>query len=251
LPPVPAGKTRALSRIWMIWIFALIGVAILALAHTAPAPFLLDMMAGRTAVWHMPRGTPSTVYLTYDDGPNPSTTPDVLDVLSREGVRATFFVIDRHVTEETAPIIRRMFEEGHAVALHSASKRYMLLSRSELVRTLLAAADRIEALAGSRPCHAFRPRGGWRSAAMFAGLTEINHRLVGWGWMLWDVEPFRARTADRIVRRFLARIASGDIVVMHDGDDASPRKRQPHVVEATRRLIPELRSRGFSFGTIC
>jgi peptidoglycan/xylan/chitin deacetylase (PgdA/CDA1 family) len=235
----------------MIWIFALIGVAILALAHTAPAPFLLDMMAGRTAVWHMPRGTPSTVYLTYDDGPNPSTTPDVLDVLSREGVRATFFVIDRHVTEETAPIIRRMFEEGHAVALHSASKRYMLLSRSELVRTLLAAADRIEALAGSRPCHAFRPRGGWRSAAMFAGLTEINHRLVGWGWMLWDVEPFRARTADRIVRRFLARIAPGDIVVMHDGDDASPRKRQPHVVEATRRLIPELRSRGFSFGTIC
>src|SRR5215470_661286 len=163
----------------MIWICALVGVGILVLAHTAPAPFLLDAMAGDGAVWHMPRGTPSTVYLTYDDGPNPSTTPDVLDVLSREGVRATFFLIDRHVTEETAPIVRRMFQEGHAVALHSASKRYMLLRRAELARTLLAAADRIEALAGSRPCRAFRPRGGWRSVEMFAGLKHINYTLVG------------------------------------------------------------------------
>jgi len=245
------GAVSDASCIRMIWILALVGVGLLALAHTAPAPFLLDVAAGDGAVWHMPRGIPATVYLTYDDGPNPSTTPDLLDVLSREQVRATFFVIDRHITHETAPIVRRMFQEGHAVALHSASKRYMLLSQSKLARTLLAAADRIEALAGSRPCQAFRPRGGWRSVAMFAGLRQIDHKLVGWGWMLWDVEPFRTRTADRIVRRFLARVAPGDIVVMHDGDDGSPRKRQPHVVEATRRLIPELRSRGFRFGTVC
>jgi peptidoglycan/xylan/chitin deacetylase (PgdA/CDA1 family) len=235
----------------MIWLFVLVGVGIVALAHTAPAPFLLDAMAGDRAVWHMPRGTPPTVYLTYDDGPNPSTTPDLLDALSRERVRATFFVIDRHVTEETAPIVRRMFQEGHAVAQHSARKHYMLLPRSELARTLVAAADHIEALAGSRPCRAFRPRGGWRGTEMFAGLKQINYTLVGWGWMLWDVELFRARSADRIVRRFLARLAPGDIMVMHDGDDSSPRKGQPHVVDATSRLIPELRARGFRFGTVC
>src|SRR5262245_56725817 len=224
----------------MIWLLVLVGAGILTLAHTAPAPFLLDAMAGRLAVWPMPRGTPATVYLTYDDGPNPTTTPNLLDALSRENVPATFFLIDRHVTEETAPIVRRMFTEGHAVALHSASKRYMLLGRAGLARTLLAAADRIEALAGSRPCRAFRPRGGWRSVEMFAGLKQINYTLVGWGWMLWDVEPFRARTADRVVRRFLTRVAPGDIIVMHDGDDAAPRKAQPHVVDATTRLIPEL-----------
>src|SRR5215813_7553906 len=235
----------------MIWLLVLVGAGILTLAHTAPAPFLLDAMAGDRAVWHMSRGTPATVYLTYDDGPNPTTTPDLLDALSRENVRATFFVIDRHVNEETAPIVQRMFREGHAIALHSGSKRYMLLTRSELARTLMAAAKRIETLAGSTPCRVFRPRGGWRSAEMFAGLKQINYTLVGWGWMLWDVEPFRARTADRIVRRFLARIAPGDIVVMHDGDDSSPRKGQPHVVDATRRLIPELRARGFRFGTVC
>jgi hypothetical protein len=49
-------------------ILVLIGFAVIALAHAAPAPFVLDAMAGDRAVWHMPRGSPSTVYLTYDDG---------------------------------------------------------------------------------------------------------------------------------------------------------------------------------------
>jgi len=234
-----------------MWIIVLIGLGIVALAHTAPAPFLLDALAGDRAVWHMPRGNPPTVYLTYDDGPNPTTTPDLLDALKREGVHATFFVIDRHITDETAPIVRRMFEEGHAVALHSANKSYMLMSPSQLAETLTAAAGRIEALAGERPCRAFRPRGGWRSGTMYTGLRHIDYTLVGWGWMLWDVEVFRPRTADRIVARLVPRVAAGDIIVMHDGDESAPRKDQRQTVDATARLIPQVRARGFGFGTVC
>jgi len=234
-----------------MWLFIVIGVAIVALAHTAPAPFVLDRMAGDRGVWHMPRGDPPTVYLTYDDGPNPTTTQHLLDVLAREGAVATFFLIDRHVTEETAPIIRRMFAEGHAVALHSATKAYMLMSPSELARTLNAAAGRIEALAGTRPCRAFRPHGGWRSGQMYVGLQQMDYRLVGWGWMLWDVDWFRPRTADRILARIAPRASAGDIMVLHDGDESAPRKEQRQTVEATARLIPALRARGFSFGTVC
>ena len=209
-----------------MWIVVAIGIGLVALAHTAPAPFVLDAIAGDRAVWHMPRTDPPTVYLTFDDGPNPATTPDLLDVLRREGVHATFFLIDRHVTGETAPIVARMFGEGHAVALHSASRREMVMTPSTLADRLTAAADRIESLAGSRPCRAFRPHGGWRSGAMFAGLARIDYRLVGWGWMLWDVDWFRPRTADRIIARLAARAAAGDIIVMHDGDDSAPRKDQ-------------------------
>ena len=234
-----------------MWIVVLIGVGIVALAHTLPAPFVLDAMAGDRALWHMPRSAPPTVYLTYDDGPNPTTTPDLLDLRSREGVHATFFLIDRHVTEETAPIIQRMFADGHAVALHSATRGYMLMAPSELARTLTAAADRIEALAGSRPCRAFRPHGGWRSGQMYAGLRQIDYRLVGWGWMLWDVDWFRPRTADRIVARIVWRAAAGDIIVMHDGDESAPRKDQRQTVDATARLISALRARGLNFGTVC
>lgn len=232
-------------------IVVLIGFGIMAFAHTAPAPFVIDAMAGNRAVWHMPRTDPPTVYLTFDDGPNPTTTPALLDVLAREGVHATFFLIDRHVTDESAPIVRRMFAEGHAVALHSPTRKYMLSSPSDFAHTLTVWADRIETLAGSRPCRAFRPHAGWRGGQMYDGLRQVDYQLVGWGWMLWDFNWWRARTADRTLARITSRISGGDIVVMHDGDESAPRKPQAQTVEATARLIPALRARGLQFGVIC
>jgi peptidoglycan/xylan/chitin deacetylase (PgdA/CDA1 family) len=86
---------------------------------------------------------------------------------------------------------------------------------------------------------------------MYSGLQTIDHRLIGWGWMLWDWNWFRPRTSDSIVRRIGNRVSAGDIVVMHDGDEKAPRKDQRQTVEATARLVPALRARGFSFGTVC
>ena len=60
------------------------------------------------------RDGPPTIYLTYDDGPNPTATPALLDVLAAEDVHATFFLIERHITAETEPIVRRIAAEGHA-----------------------------------------------------------------------------------------------------------------------------------------
>jgi chitooligosaccharide deacetylase len=231
-------------------IFAIVA-AIVLLSHTAPAPFLLDAMAGDRSVWHMPRTDRPTVYLTYDDGPNPTTTPDLLDALGAERVHATFFLIDRHITAETAPIVRRVFDEGHSVALHSHTRADMLLTPHEFVRTLGARADRIEEAGGRRPCRAFRPHAGWRSEAMFIGMKQNDYRLIGWSWMLWDFNWFRARTADAVVPRVLGHADAGDIVVMHDGDESAPLRVQRHTVEATARLIPELRARGFAFGRVC
>ena len=232
-------------------IFFAIGAAVTALAHMWPAPFVIDWMAGDRAVWEMPRTGVPTVYLTFDDGPNPSTTPDLLDVLAAEGEQATFFIIDDHLNADTAPIVRRAFAEGHAVALHSSTRRPMLMGPGELGRMLSAAAARIEALAGGTPCRAFRPHAGWRSGQMYAGLRRLDYRLIGFGWMLWDFNWFRARSAGSSVRRIASRVSDGDIIVMHDGDESAPTRDQRHTVEATRRLIPHLRARGFTFGKIC
>jgi chitooligosaccharide deacetylase len=232
-------------------LFVLLGIAVIALAHTAPAPFILDAMAGDTAVWQMPRGLPPTVYLTFDDGPNPSTTPDLLDVLAREDVPATFFLIDEHITDETAPIVRRILADGHAVGLHSRTRADVLRSPADLKQKLTAAAQRIERLAGMAPCRAFRPHAGWRGGEMYAGLKEMEYALVGWGWMLWDWNWMRARSADSTFARIARRASAGDIIVMHDGDESAPRRSQRHTVEAAARLIPALRARGLSFGTVC
>ena len=228
-----------------------IGAVITALAHMWPAPFVIDWMAGDRAVWAMPRTDTPTVYLTFDDGPNPSTTPDLLDVLAAEGERATFFIIDEHLNEDTAPIVSRAFAEGHAIALHSATRRQMVMPPAELRRTLGAASARIEQLAGGTPCRAFRPHAGWRSGQLYEGLREMDYQLIGFGWMLWDFNWFRARSGDASFRRIASRVADGDIIVMHDGDESAPTRDQRHTVEATRRLIPALRARGFSFGTVC
>jgi peptidoglycan/xylan/chitin deacetylase (PgdA/CDA1 family) len=221
------------------------------LAHTAPAPFLLDALARERALWHMPATDPPTVYLTFDDGPNPTTTPDLLDVLAHENVRATFFLIDRHITADTAPIVRRMLAEGHAVGVHTESRKHLLSTPSAFAAMVTEAAAHIERIAGEPPCRLFRPHAGWRSGSMFEGLRRIDYRLVGWSWMLWDWNWFRKRTADSIVHRIAHRASAGDIIVVHDGDEKAPTSPQRQTVEATARLIPILRAKGLQFAGLC
>jgi len=153
----------------IIWLAA-IGAVVL--AHTAPFSFLLDVTDH--TVWRMPDADPPTIYLTFDDGPNPTATPQLLDALARHGVKGTFFIIDKHLTDDTAPIVRRAFEDGHAVALHSHTRTLMFKTAGGLAKTLEQAAARLERLTGHRPCRAFRPHGGNRSVPMLMGAARVN-----------------------------------------------------------------------------
>ena len=235
----------------MIWLL-LAGIGALFMAHTLPAPFLLEAFAPSRSIWHMPRDTtPPAIYLTYDDGPNPAATPALLDVLQETGARATFFLIDAHLTGSTAPIVRRMSDEGHAVALHSDTRMLMIKTPQDLAGHLAANADRIERLTGVRPCRLFRPHAGWRSGAMYTGLQQIDHRLVGWGWGLWDWNWYRPREADALARRLARKASAGDIIVMHDGHHVDPAPDRRYAIEATRQLVPALKARGYDFRALC
>ena len=235
----------------MPWLLVILLGGALVLAHTAPFPFLLDWVHPGVALWRMPRSDPPTVYLTFDDGPNPAATPLLLDVLSRERVRATFFVIDRHLTPATAPIVRRMFLEGHAVGLHSHTRRPMAMTIGAVAATIEGAAERMKRLTGHRPCSAFRPHAGWRSWMMMRGLRRQGFRMIGWGWLLWDADPFRARTPERLVPRLTARAGPGSIIVLHDGHHVNPAADRQYTIAVVEQLVPRLRSRGLEFGTIC
>jgi peptidoglycan-N-acetylglucosamine deacetylase len=235
----------------MPWLIMIVLGGVLVFAHTTPFPFLLDWMHPDVALWRMPRSDPPTVYLTFDDGPNPSATPQLLDLLRLERVSATFFVIDRHLTPATAPIVKRMFDEGHAVGLHSHTRRPMVMTPGGVAATLAGAADRMAHLTGHRPCSAFRPHAGWRSWMMMRGLREHGFRLIGWGWLLWDADPFRRRTPERLVPRLTARAGPGSIIVLHDGHHVDPAADRQYTISVVEQLIPRLRSRGLEFGTIC
>jgi peptidoglycan/xylan/chitin deacetylase (PgdA/CDA1 family) len=235
----------------MVLIFAAIGLGAMVLAHLAPFPFLHEAIRTEGSLWHMPADPAApAVYLTYDDGPNPSATPQLLEVLQREDVRATFFLIDAHLSPETAPIVRRMFADGHGVALHSDARWLMLHEPDDIAAVLREAASHIESLTGSPPCPLFRPHAGWRSTSMYAALDRMGYRLTGWSWGLWDWDWWRARDAVRLADRLARRVNAGDIIVMHDGHHADPLADRRYAVEATALLVPALRARGLGFGRL-
>jgi peptidoglycan/xylan/chitin deacetylase (PgdA/CDA1 family) len=235
-----------------VWWLAGVAIAVIMLAHTAPFPFLLEYIGPDRSVWHL-RGTDSapTIYLTFDDGPNPEATPALLDVLGTEGVTATFFLIPKHVTPLTAPIVRRAAAEGHTIALHSHTRGLLLKSPAELERLLTEQARDIEHLSGTRPCHLFRPHAGWRGGQMYAGLDRAGYTLAGWSFGMWDWNWWRPARPDRLAARLAERAGDGDILVMHDGHHVNPRADRRHTVTAAAELIPMLKKRGFTFANLC
>lgn len=226
---------------------------IFALSHTAPFPFLLEAFRPDQSIWRVKpvRGAPPAVYLTFDDGPNADWTPALLDALRDEGARATFFLIDRHITAETAPIVERIAREGHAVAVHGGSRRAMVTRPVALSAELLRRADRLQAITGTAPCRLFRPHAGWRSGAMYEGLERAGFRLAGWTWGMWDWDLWREPKAARVAARLLRKASAGDIIVIHDGHHENPAADRRHAAGTVRLLVPALKQRGFVFAPLC
>jgi peptidoglycan/xylan/chitin deacetylase (PgdA/CDA1 family) len=86
---------------------------------------------------------------------------------------------------------------------------------------------------------------------MYEALDLINYRLVGWTWGMWDFDWGRQRRADRLAPRLARKASAGDIIVIHDGHHEDPRADRRHAPETVRRLVPELRARGFVFRPLC
>ena len=224
-----------------------------ALAHMVPFPFLLEAFRPSRSMWRVDAapGAPPALYLTFDDGPSAKWTPPLLDELKRQNARATFFLIDEHITPETEGIVRRIAAEGHAIGLHSGTRKLMLMGPGALAARLTRAAGRIAALIGREPCRLFRPHAGWRSLTMYAGLERAGYRLAGWSWGMWDWHWWQRPRGEAVAARLARKASPGDIVVIHDGHHKNPRADRQHAAETVRLLVPELRARGYTFPTLC
>ena len=236
----------------MLVIIALAIAGAIALSHTAPFPFLLEAFRPSRSVWRVPQtGGSQSIYLTVDDGPNTMWTPQVLDALRDERAHATFFLIDEHITRDTEWVVRRIAAEGHAIALHSGSRKPVVMSPDLLAARLSQAADRITALVGREPCRLFRPHAGWRSATMYEALSRLDFQLAGWSWGMWDWNWWQKPEAASLARRLERKASPGDIIVSHDGHHKDPRKDRGHAGGAVRLLVPALHARGYTFATLC
>jgi peptidoglycan/xylan/chitin deacetylase (PgdA/CDA1 family) len=194
-------------------------------------------------VWRGPAGE-RRIALTFDDGPDPTWTPRVLDRLAAGGVRATFFVVGERA-ERAPDVVRRMAAEGHEVGNHSWSHKSLWLCGPRATTDEIARAhEGIAALAGTPPRH-FRPPWGMVNAAMFGAVRRVGERCV-----FWSIQPEgqRPAAADRQVAYVLRRAHAGAIVDLHDaeGTPGAPAR----LLDALPGLLDGLRERGYDFATV-
>jgi peptidoglycan/xylan/chitin deacetylase (PgdA/CDA1 family) len=184
--------------------------------------------------------------LTYDDGPNDGSTPQLLEVLAGHEVKATFFLLGRYV-EARPELARAMAEAGHAIGNHGYSHRNLIfLSSSETRRELTRTSQAIEAVTGVRPA-LFRPPFGGRRPGTFAiarqcGMTPVMWRIIGNDW--------NADTAESIARRVVSRIKGGEVIVLHDGGHRALGADRSRTVRATDEIVRRCHGQGYRFVTV-
>ena len=192
-------------------------------------------------VFHMPSGIlgrvreyvePGTIALTYDDGPDPRTTPRLLDLLAERGAKATFFVIGAHVRAHPE-IVERCVAEGHAIGNHSDRHSHLtnFFLRARMRREMQACQEAVRAAAGVEP-RFYRPPIGLMNHAVVPAARDLGMEVVAWSIRSLDTRPGDP------VRRVVPYLRSRAIVLLHDGG-LDP----GHVLETTRRILDAARER--------
>lgn len=194
---------------------------------------------------HLPGDEP-VVSITFDDGPNPRATPRILEVLRREGVRATFFVLGRHA-ERWPELVRRTALDGHQLGNHGYYHRKLHRRSPSYVRDdLTRGTEQILRASGVRPRH-FRAPHGFRSPWVTPIAASLGQRTVGWSLGVWD----SARPgAEVIAERAVEGMQPGSILLLHDGDGYDPDGDRLQTADALPDILSGLRGRGFRFTTL-
>jgi peptidoglycan/xylan/chitin deacetylase (PgdA/CDA1 family) len=179
------------------------------------------------------------IALTFDDGPDPDVTPQVLEVLESRGCRATFFCIAEQARAH-AGLCREIVRRGHAVENHSLAHRgsFPFLTLGGFRREIGAAQASLTQAAGTAP-RFFRAPAGLRNPLLDPVLHECGLDLVSWTRRGFDT---RDRDAARVWRRLLRGLGAGDILLMHDGHAARTRAGVPVVLEVLPRVLDAAQS---------
>lgn len=229
-PPVVRPSIRAVGRRAGT---VLAPVAVLAAAHIVPAATWLPGLRLRYFPSLAGTGRPGHVALTFDDGPDPVSTPRFLDALDRLEVRATFFVLGEQVVRHPG-VVRETVRRGHEVAVHGWSHdRPWLPSPVRDRRDVARAAAAVRETTGRsprwyRPPYGILTSGRW-AAARHAGLRPVL-------WTAWARDWAAEATAASVRATAAAELRGGGTLLLHDTDLASA----PGCWHATLAALPEI-----------
>lgn len=249
-----ADVLMAACALWLVTGLVFAGVHLWTILPPLFAYFLiaLDGILRPASPWlhpvisHGDRHNPR-VALTFDDGPDPEVTPQVLELLRRHGAHATFFVIGRHA--ETFPeLVRRIAAEGHEIGNHSyAHPRLLNFAPPALLQREIERGRRaLQNVTRGTADVSYRPPMGLKSPWLAYVQRRLHLRVVTWSLHARDTGR---RPPELVAGRVLRRIRPGDIVLLHDGHDLPDRQRGT-VVAALERILQGLGDKGLEAVTL-
>jgi chitin deacetylase len=223
-------------------------------------PFVIAalVLAGLLALWQASRSrtfqffgqltarvnaSQKVVALTFDDGPTPEGTGQILSILDRGGVRATFFVTGAELEKNMAEG-RKIVAAGHELGNHSYSHERMVLVTPSFVEQEVERTDKLIRDAGHQGEIYFRPPYGKKLFALPYYLARTGRRSV-----TWDVEPDSypevAADSDRITEHVLSKTRPGSIIILHV---MYPGRGES--LKAVEKILEGLKAQGYSFKTV-
>lgn len=175
------------------------------------------------------------IALTFDDGPHPVYTEELLDGLKKRKVMATFFLIGNNI-EGNEEIVKRMAEEGHLIGSHTYNHVQLnKLSESKAKEEILKGCNKIYETTGVCPSFVRPPFGEWKKNMDFC----VTMLPVSWNV---DSLDWKLQNTEKIVKRVVKDVKEGDIILMHDIFETS--------VQAAFQIIDTLEKENYEFVTV-
>jgi polysaccharide deacetylase family sporulation protein PdaB len=182
------------------------------------------------------------IALSFDDGPSPKFTPQILDILNENSVPATFFAVGMRI--EQFPDVARAIAAQHELANHSYSHpHWNNPSKEEVQEEINRASDVIYAITGQRP-HLFRPPEGYWDQTVIDAAKELHYQTIMWSWRT-DPKDWANPGVYQIVQRIVKNARPGEIVILHDCGG-----NRIQTVVALPEIIKQLKAKGYRFVTV-
>ncbi len=206
------------------------------LSFSAPAQF-----QGKTVYKSEVFNNEKVIALTFDDGPWKETTPQMLDILKQNNIKATFFWVGTSI-QENPEMAKRVVADGHAIGNHTWHHWYKQMDTATAKSEIDKTADLIYKTTGAKTT-LFRPPGGYLNNGLAAYAKSQNYTVVMWSQTSADTDP-KAKY-EVFVKNVLRDAKPGSIVLMHDG--GGDRRR---TVQALPKIISGLKEKGYRFVTV-
>ncbi|GAB2669572.1 polysaccharide deacetylase family protein [Kribbella swartbergensis] len=231
---------RLVGLAMMMAISAVIGTVVVAAARTPSQPPAAATPPPPSAAAQVALPT-KYVVLTFDDGPDPVYTPQILDVLAKYDAKATFFEVGRNVVKHPA-LTKRIHAAGHSVQNHTWTHADLRTLSAAAFRTQILSTDRaISAHTGQVPRCLRPPYGGFNPA-----VTQ-RAKALGKDLIVWHVDSrdwTKPGTA-AIVKRVLTGVRNGSVILLHDGGG-----NRSQTVAALPAILTTLKAQGYGFRTL-